>query len=262
MKIDCYVSTVEQEGRLFADTARRVGLDADISACPGWNMRDLVRHLAEIHLWAAAQISHRATRMWVHDLSELSTCWPDLATFWPSDSQLIDWYLETNLNLVHELTSAPADLQCRTFLPAPCPLAMWARRQAHEITIHRVDAENTGRAESVIDPVFAADGVDEMLVAFAPRASTFPIAAAGTIAVHAEDTDDRWSVVMTPSGISTVRGWASADTTIAGTASDLYLAVWNRGDDSTIKITGHRELLDTWHEGHRIRWSRSLHETT
>jgi len=39
------------------------------------------------------------------------------------------------------LSAAPPDLRCWTFLPAPSPLAMWARRQAHETTVHRVDAE-------------------------------------------------------------------------------------------------------------------------
>jgi len=40
------------------------------------------------------------------------------------------------------LASAPPDLDCLTFLAAPSPLAMWARRQAHETAIHRVDAES------------------------------------------------------------------------------------------------------------------------
>ena len=255
MEIARHVTAIGQEAQLFADAARRSELDAVIPTCPGWDMRDLVRHLAEIHLWAAAQVSHRAGKMWVDDLSELSASWPDLAVFWPSDDELIDWYLETNANLVRELTSAPADLDCRTFLPAISPLAMWARRQAHEIAVHRFDAEHAGHIWTSFDPAFAADGIHEMLVAFAPRRSTFAIDSPGTMVVHANDTDDQWHVTMTPQGITTIRGEGPADVTITGPASDLYLAVWNRGDDSTIEVTGNRDLLETWHKGHRIRWS-------
>ncbi len=258
MDIARHVAVIEREARLFADAARRSDLDAPIPACSGWDMRDLVRHLAEIHLWAAAQVSNRAAKMFVDDLSELSAYWPDLAAFWPSDEELIDWYLETNANLVRELKSAPPNLECRTFLPAPSPLAMWARRQAHETAVHRFDAEHAGHTQTSFDPAFAADGIDEILVAFAPRGSRFAIDSPRTMAVHANDTDDRWLVTMTPNGITTIRGERWADVTLTGPASDLYLALWNRGDDSPIEAIGNRDLLDTWHNGHRIRWSRSL----
>ncbi|MEO7422524.1 MAG: maleylpyruvate isomerase family mycothiol-dependent enzyme [Ornithinibacter sp.] len=196
--------------------------------------------------------------MWVDDLCELSAYWPDLADFWPSDDKLVDWYLETNANLVRELTAAPADLECRTFLPAPSPLEMWARRQAHETAVHRFDAEHAEHAGGRFDPAFAADGIDEMLLAFAPRGSTFAIDGPATMVVHATDTDDRWHVTLTPNGITTVAGDGPSDVTLTGKASDLYLTVWNRHDDSTIEVTGNRDLLNTWHQGHRIRWSAGV----
>jgi len=257
MEIHRHIAALEQEAQLFARAARCSDPDAPIPTCPGWDMRDLVRHLAEIHLWAAAQVSNRAAKMWVDDLSELSAYWPDLAVFWPSDDELIDWYLETNANLVRELTSAPADLECRTFLPAPSPLAMWARRQAHETAVHRYDTEHAGHTQTSFDPAFAADGIDELLGGFAPRGSTFAIDSPRTMAVHANDTDGRWHVTMTPNGITTTRGEGPADVTLTGPASDLYLTVWNRGDDSAIEVAGNRDLLDTWHKRHRIRWSRA-----
>lgn len=63
MEIDRHVAALEREAQLFAAAARLTDLDAPVSSCPGWDMRDLVRHLAEIHLWAAAQVSNRAARM-------------------------------------------------------------------------------------------------------------------------------------------------------------------------------------------------------
>ncbi len=165
--------------------------------CPGWDMRELLRHLSEIHLWAAAHVAQpHHDNPWVDDLAELTVFWPDLAVFWPDDSELIDFYLKTNANLVDALESAPPNVESFTFLPAPSPLAMWARRQAHETAIHRFDAENAAGVASGFGPAFASDGIDELLAAFAPRASTFPIESTKTMVVHATDTDDRWHTTM------------------------------------------------------------------
>ncbi len=255
MEIARHITLLEQEAALFADAARRGGMEAEISDCPGWVMRDLVRHLAEIHLWAASQVANRAAQMWPDDLSELSGYWPELAVFWPEDEDLIAWYLETNANLVRELKAAPADLECRTFLPAPSPLAMWARRQAHETAIHRFDAESAAGLETSFDPAFAADGVDEILAAFAPRGSSFPVDSPGTMGVRAADTGDRWHVTLAPDGISTTRDDAPTEVTLSGSAAALYLSLWNRGDDSSINVTGDQGLFEIWHKNHRLRWS-------
>ena len=73
--------------------------------------------------------------------------------------------------------------------------------------------------------------------------------------VHAKDTDDRWRLTLAPDGITTVRGEGRADVTLTGDASDLYLVLWNRLEDSTIAVSGDHRLLQTWHENVRVRWS-------
>jgi len=255
MEITEHITAVGQEAKLFAQAAEQGGLDVAIPTCPGWDMRDLVRHLIEIHLWAAAHVAQPHDKPWVDVLAELAVFWPDLAVFWPEDAELTTHYLKTNANLVDALVSAPLDVESFTFLPAPSPLAMWARRQAHETAIHRFDAENAAGMESTFDPTFASDGIDEMLAAFAPRATTFPVESTKTMAFHATDTNDSWHVTLAADGITTSREEGPADVTISGDARDLYLAVWNRGDDSDVAVTGDHELLETWHVNHRIRWS-------
>ena len=255
MEIAEHITAIGQEAKLLAAGADQGGLDIDIPTCPGWTMRDLVRHLSEIHLWAAGLVAQRTSKLWPDDISEHTDSWPDLAVFWPDDDKLVDWYLATNANLVQSLASAPPDLDCPTFLPAPSPRAMWARRQAHETAVHRFDVENAVGIASEFDPEFAADGIDELLAGFAPRRKEFPVASAQAMVVHAEDTDDRWHVTMAPEGITTRSGDGPADVTLAGDASDLYLVLWNRGEDSSINVTGDRDLLETWHNNHRLRWS-------
>lgn len=259
MDITEHITAIADEGNGLAQAARRPGFEAPVPACPGWNVRDLVRHQGMIHLWAAAHIAQphdepdHETEADEH--AALSGFWPNLGTFWPDDKDLIDWYLETNANLIDSLESASPDVGAWTFLPAPTPLAMWARRQAHETAIHRFDAESATDVTSGFDPVFASDGIDEMLSGFAPRKRDFPVEHPQAMLVHATDTDDRWRVALAPDGITTVRGDGPSDVTLAATASALYLAVWNRGNDSDVKVTGNHELLDIWHKNLRIRWS-------
>ncbi|MPZ71361.1 MAG: hypothetical protein GEU71_17835, partial [Actinobacteria bacterium] len=100
MDVAQHIKVIGQEGKLLVEAAELAGLDVDIETCPGWTMRDLVRHLSEIHLWAAAHVALRATKMWVDDLAELTASWPDLGVFWPADDELPDHYLRTNANLV------------------------------------------------------------------------------------------------------------------------------------------------------------------
>ncbi|MFV1971998.1 MAG: maleylpyruvate isomerase family mycothiol-dependent enzyme [Acidimicrobiia bacterium] len=255
MEITEHITAVGQEAELFAKAAREGGLEADIAGCPGWNMRVLVRHLSEIHLWAAAIVAQRTSKLWPEDLSVHTESWPDLAVFWPDDSDLIDWYLETNANLLRCLKAAsPAD-DIPYFLKAPSPLAMWARRQAHEIAMHRFDAQNASGAGSGFDPVFAADGIDEAVDASATRANEFPTTSVWTMVVHAKDTDDLWHLTVTPNGITTVRGDGPADVVLSGAASDLLLVLSNRTEDSTITVDGDHDLLNVWHTNVRRRWT-------
>lgn len=259
MDVAQHITAVEREGNLFADAARRAGLDAEVPDCPGWEVRDLVRHLGMIHLWAAGHVAYPHEdplyETEADEHADFARYWPDLGIFWPADDELIDWYLRTNANLVRSLNEASPDLEAWTFLPAPSPRAMWARRQAHEIAVHRFDAEHAGHAETGFEPAFADDGIDEILAGFAPRMRSFSVEGESTMAVHATDTDTQWHLTMSSEGIRTVSGAEPADMTLSGAASDLYLALWNRGDDTAISIDGDRSVMDTWRTQLRIQWT-------
>ena len=187
----------------------------------------------------------------------LPAAWPDLAIFWPDDDDLVEYYLATNQNRVRELVPAPSDLATWTFPPAPSPRQMWARRQAHETSIHRADAESATPSMGGFDPAFASDGIDEVLTAMAPRTDELPLESPVTMAVQPTDVGQRWLVTLGPDGIDTIRRDSAGDLTLTGSTSDLYLAVWNRGDDTAIELTGDRSVLDTWRNRHRSRWPRT-----
>lgn len=252
-----YIASIEAEGALFARAAERGRLDAPIAACPGWDLRDLVRHLGEIHLWAAANVAHPSPT-WLHvgDLADLAVYWPDLAAGWPRDAELVAWYRATHANLVEVLRSAPPDVPAVTFLPAPTPLTMWARRQASEIAVHRFDAEHAQGIESQFAPAFASDMLDELLTGFVPLYRDVRIDRARVLRVVATDVDEEWWVTMEPTGMRPARRGREADLTLSGTAADLYLALWNRTSGSNLELVGDRDVLQVWRTSCRVVWVR------
>ena len=212
-------------------------------------MRDLVRHVGGVHRWAAGYVGNQRTEMWQVDLD-------DIVGTWPADPDLIDWFREGYTKLVHTLASAPLDLDCFTFLTATSPLAMWARRQAHETAMHRVDAESPGSSITEFHPAFAADGVDELLSCFMtrPHPRTPKISRPSSVHVHATDTGDNWYLKISREAVLTSRHGGPADCTITAAAGDLYLLLWNRRSDAGISVEGDRDLLALWQKDVQIRW--------
>lgn len=258
MNVSEYIGFVSTEGDRFASAADDGDLDAHITHCPDWDMGDLVRHLGMIHLWAAASVAFPEPD-WL-DVSEL----PDLVRYWPEltgdtgeyppGPDLVAWYRRTLANLIDVLDSAPADLVAFTFLPAPSPLSMWARRQASEIAIHRFDAELARGTTSGFDPLFATDMLDELMCGFAPRPRTIDLDRPQTIHVRTSDTDEHWYATIDNERTSTSRSGDRADLTITGAATDLYTLFWNRADHSEVEMSGDTALMDLWFRNFRVRW--------
>lgn len=252
MEITEFVETLRLDGGLLADAAEDAGLDAAIPACPDWQMRDLVTHVGRVHRWAAeivAQGVQQATRP-----AEA----PDLA-----DDELVNWLREGHHHLVLALHSAPQDLNAWTFLPGSSPLAFWARRQAHETSVHRVDAQQAaGTSLTPLPSAFAADGIDELLSMHARDRSRLRTDTPRTLRLRATNTRDaEWTVQLSEAPPRAVRTPASpatdgdapeaakpADCTIEGPAEELYLALWNRLPWDAMTITGDPALSELWRE--------------
>jgi uncharacterized protein (TIGR03083 family) len=196
-----------------------------VPSCPGWTVRDLLRHTGYVHRWATGFVAEGQTRPGGASEEEILSQGPD-------DAELPGWFREGHATLVRALGAAAPHLNCWAFLPAPSPLAFWARRQAHETAIHRVDAERAAGAAgqpastagqpagaagqpastagqpagaagqpastagpaapgdgTPFEPAFAADGVDELLMGFLARNIQRGNWAGlgGSLAIHADD---------------------------------------------------------------------------
>jgi len=247
MDLRTHIQAVDDEGRRLAYSI--VDFDARVPTCPDWTVRDLLRHTGEVHAWARTHIT--GLRQERND---------DVSTFrtWPvdDDAALVDWYRHGHAALVEALERADPDADFFGFLPGWRGTRFWARRQAHETAIHRVDAQSVTGAITATTTEFAVDGIDEMLNGFFARrpgrlVSDPPL----SFVLHASDAGRAWSVSIGADGVTTTddetKDWAR----VSGTAFDLYLLLWNRRELEGIEVQGDLAGLAVWREKAKVYWS-------
>lgn len=268
MEIGDHIAALDEQGTLLARAADSAGPDAVVPTCPGWRIRDLVRHVGYVHRWATGYVAGQLSEM-VPELTEAE----QLAAG-PADGKLPCWYTGGLAALTDALSQADPALAAWTFLPAPSPLAFWARRQADETAIHRADAELAAGGRPGFPADLAADGVDELLIGFFGRDAaqagglTADWSAAAdhgrVLVVRAVDTQQAWHVRLSQDGsriLATGRGncpdCLAADCTVSGPASELYLLLWNRADPVTagVVVRGEASLLAGWVSNMHVTWA-------
>lgn len=240
------IEHLSTEGRLLAAAAEAAGPDAAVPTCPGWRIGDLLRHTGMVHRWAAAFVTERYAD------HHPAAGEPDL-----DGTELLEWFREGHDLLVAALAEAPADLACWTFLPAPSPLAFWARRQAHETAVHRVDAESALGEPGPVPARAAADGIDELLCAFhGRRGSRMRTDVPKVLRVRTTDTGDVWTVRLSAEPPRTDRASeGSADCELSGPAGRLHLVLWNRLPVTDVSLDGDGGLARLWREKSAITWA-------
>ncbi len=246
MNVDDFVVQLGRHGTALADAAAAAGLDAAVPTCPDWSVRDLLGHIGAVHRWAASIVRDARTDAG----GPLETP--------PSDRELVDWYVAGHAALIDVLTAAAPTLECWAFLPAPSPLAFWARRQAHETAIHRRDADSAAGRGTEFDPAFAVDGIDELLCGFLARPRGRLVADPPvTLGVDATDggAAAAWTLHIGPESRQVETGEANGDCVLSGAAADLYPFLWNRRDIDGIAVTGDPTVLELWREKSRIIFS-------
>jgi uncharacterized protein (TIGR03083 family) len=226
------IEAVVEEGERFGIVAQQLasgltpvdgGLDVPVPWVPEWRARDLVGHVGTVQRWATSIVAAGTTTPPSADSRQQP----------PHDENLLEWYETGLVELVATLRTVPPDAPAWHMSPAAEKVAAsWARRQAHELAVHRMDLEvAAGVAITEVDSALAEDGVDELLAVVVPRwAQTEPLASAdSTVAVTSTDTARSWSVSVVR-GEVTVRQERSGseDAHVQGTAASLLLHLWGR----------------------------------
>jgi uncharacterized protein (TIGR03083 family) len=251
LSLEQHLEALVRSGTALREAAATAGPDARVPTCPAWDVTKLVVHQGMVHRWAAANLRGETD----HDTAA-SRAEGEAA------ASLLGWYSHGLAALAETLQAAPEDAKAMVFLrDAPPPRRFWARRQAHETTIHSVDAISAvcrrwpTASDVDIDPVLAADGIDELLMGFVTRGKgRLHAAEPCTVLVSTDDTGDAWTLRIGEGPIVTTPGRTGRpEAVFSGTAVQLYLSLWNRADEIT--TDGRPDLVDQWRKQIRIRWS-------
>jgi uncharacterized protein (TIGR03083 family) len=251
LMLDQHIEVLAKSGSALADHAEAAGRDAPVPSCPAWTAAHLVAHQGMVHRWAAAHLRGG-------DLSNV----PLQSQVVNDEPDLIGWFRDGLVDLLEAIADAPHDVKAMVFLrDAPAPRRFWARRQAHETTIHSVDAQaaELGRLPTTeevgVSTELAVDGIDELVCGFMPRGkkSSLVELAPCTIVIETSDMPQAWTLTVGDGPLQTEPGQADdADATFRGTAAGLYLGLWNRGEDFI--VDGRADVLAEWRARQRVTW--------
>jgi uncharacterized protein (TIGR03083 family) len=217
----------------------------DVPSCPGWTVGDLARHAGTIHRWATTIVGTEATRR---------VPFPEVDSPWESADGLAQWLAAGATPLLTALRSAGPLTPVWSWGPGRTS-GWWARRMLHETTVHRADAELAlGIDDPVIDPLVAADGIDEFLFNLPSARRPYPHLASlptgASLHLHATDTDGEWLIRFTDSGIDWQRGHEKATTAVRGPVTSLLLFTYGRRPVSDPQLTsfGDESIPALWQE--------------
>lgn len=257
LSTDRYLHSLQAQSALFAEALAGVDLRAPVPTCPDWTLHHLAEHLGHTHRWATAIVTRPAAVP--PDPREVA-----LGTA-PEDAEgLGAWLREGTAELADAVRAA--DPQTPVWSWADEHTAgFWARRMAHETSVHRADAELALAREFTLEAALAADAISEWLdvlslpKALEHRPELAELRGEGQI-LHLHSTDPglgeagEWIVRRTPSGPLWEHGHAKGDVAVRGPVVDLLLVMMRRVPpaQAQIDVLGDAGVLEHWLEHTRF----------
>ena len=230
-----YRSWLADEGQALAAT-----LDGDsatpVPSCPGWSVTDLVAHVGSYHRWAADLLLDASPQPRAPYALR-----PD------PDAPLAQWYRASLELLLKAIDTTDPDTPMWT-VTIDQKAGAWCRRQAHDLTIHRWDAQHARGHAQPIHPERATDFIDELFEAGLPYILPFldrPVPA-HSLALRSPDGTYNRRVDAATGQPHLTHDRTPADATLTGTPSDLLLTLWRR--DNAATLTGDPAALAAWQQ--------------
>ena len=245
-----YLDHIVRESARFRDVLAGADPGAKVPSCPAWTADDLLWHLTGVQRFWAWIVEHR----------------PD-----SPDDYVEAERADTHQGLLDAYDTASADL-ARALAGAEPADAAWTwsddhtvgfvlRRQALEVLVHRLDAEQAAGTVTPLDPALAADGVEEVLDVmygscppwgdFSPLPHYLRVDCTDTgTSVWVQigrfsGTDPKDEVRYDEDDIHVVAApGVEPDAVVSGTAEELLARLWRRGDGATIHLAGDLHIVD------------------
>ena len=221
MTVD-HTTHLAQDAAAVVEVMRTTDPSTPVQACPGWTLRDLAGHLGGVHRWATTVV--RTGERGPQDTTA------------PADDDLADWLAQGAADLVAVLDDPGRPSW--TF-SGPGTAAFWARRQALETVVHRVDAQRAAGAVQPVAPDLAEDGIAEVLDVMLPR----------QVAIGRTPEPASGATLLTGTLLTGTRhhlGVQPASAVVSGPAEAVLLLLWRRTDrhDPRLSVSGDLVALD------------------
>lgn len=248
-----FVEHIRAESQRFRDVLASCDPAARVPACPDWDAADLLWHLTSVQ-W-----------FWEGIVRDRPAPPPDDADdprVRPSSYDgLLAAFDEHSAGLVAALAAADPEEEAWHWSPVQ-KVGTSYRRQAHEVLIHRLDAEQAAGAVTPLDRALAADGVREVLeVMYGGEPPAWARFDASPHHVRVDIADAGASVWTRPGVLTGTHPESGkvydgphllvvpdpgtpAGAVVSGAAGDLDAWLWRRRDRARITVTGDEAAFD------------------
>lgn len=250
------MTSVPQFELLTRECERMASLTLDdlalpVLSMPGWTVEKLVRHVGFVHRVAVAALETPASEGMAKVVGAVVK--PERGP------QVLDDYRESAARMLAAYRAVDPTQDVATWAGIDSA-DYWIRRQLHEVTVHRFDAQDAiyecgGPEPESADPVGAADAIVEWAEQFVTRfpVEKVPAVAGRTVHLHTDDgTAAELFLDFTGDEVAVSRLHRKGDVALRGSAQNLMLTLWRRRPLDGLDIVGDRAVAQALYDGIRI----------
>ena len=245
---DFWIAALRADGPALQDALGQAGPDAAVPSCPGWTSADLVEHVTGVLVGVRESVPRGVTTR-----PENPTVTPPR----PAWAEALDGLGRELTGVITVLELLDADFPAWNWAPQSKTAGFWHRRMAHEISVHRWDAESAAGRPAPIETKLAADGVSEVLDTWLPAGRRKgPTDLHGVVHLVAADAGYEWFVRLRGPGVALLDTATILDSDdrharaqASGTASDLLLTLMGRQRPDRLVVSGDPQLVSALRTG-------------
>ena len=238
---DFWLAALRADGPALHAAAAEAGPDAGVRGCPDWTVADLVDHVTSVLHWVRAAVPRGVTTRPAARVTPERIGWPES----------LDALHREITGTIETLDAVDPELPAWNWAPQAKKAGFWSRRMAHEVAVHRWDAEAAAGRPTAIETKLAADGINEVLDSWLPAGRRKgPTDLYGVVHLVATDASYEWFVRLRGAGVALLDTGTILDSDdhhpraeATGTASELELALYGRLQPGVLAITGDPRLF-------------------
>lgn len=245
---DFWLAALRADSPALQDAVAQAGPDTAVPSCEEWTVADLTAHLTGLLHWVRETVARGVT--------DPPPAYRDDAPR-PEWDAALDGFRRELTGTIETLEALEADFPAWNWAPQPKTAGFWQRRMAHEISVHRWDAEAAAGRATPIETKLAADGISEVLDSWLPAGRRKgPTDLHGVVHLVASDAGYEWFVRLRGAGIALLDTGTILDSDdhhpraeATGTASDILLTLMGRRRTDRLVISGDPRLISALRTG-------------